>query len=636
MLQDAAAVAWLGIVPGALLAALPSSGSVDRITRLALGAAFSPAVVSLTMMFALAAGSDPASTAWTVPFVSIPLAVLLLWRLVADPVPPPTALAAAFAIAVAIPVGWIAVMWLAEPGYRAFGRHNLMHADLIYQLVRLPWPPEATELAGLAMGYGWVGHGFQAALGLVSGHAPTRVFPLANMLALASTAVLLARSARQLGAGAPAAALAGALAVLTFHPTLAPAFWLGGAGGASPLVPPITKLLYLDLMPASFPLLAAIVWSVTQRETRSVWLGALAFPALALIYVAAVPAGLCLVGGVAAARLLRDKDPMDVVRWHGLPLLVGLLSLLAGTWWTPSGAAVPALLLTPAEGIASKGWDVLMGYGPWWLLALPSSWRAWRAGRPALAGLTLGGAVLATVYPFLLAKNLEYKLVIYARLAIAPALAMTLLPGPRGAAAAGPSSATRWAIAAAVTLVVAAASVPRGLARTPADALKAAVPIDESRFHLRWDDPSEGPWLEVLRAETPPETILLRHRCKVVLGAFADRSLFAPCIQDGREVAGYTLWNEANLWVFRGHPRALIRARRRILERVYRSRDANGFFEALAEVRALGRPVALHLSARDERRPRWLAERGLGREIHADPGQRLWWIPAEPAGPAER
>jgi hypothetical protein len=630
MLVDALVAAWLGIVPGALVLLWLPRAEFDRVLQVALCTAFAPTVVSAAMAGALAFGLDPLAASWGIAIASVPLAFIAFGRSAKARIPAVRLLVLVGGIAVAVPAIWMAIFWWLEPEYRLFGRHNLMHADLIYQVIRAPWPPEEPELAGMALGYGWFGHGFNAAIGLLTDHSPTRLFPWSNLLSLSATAVLMVKATRAAGATHAAAALAAALAFLSFHTGLDPWFWFGSPEDASRLIAPITKFLFLDLMPASFPLLAVVVWGAIDgnRLARIVAAGALF--ALAASYVAANPAALCVVSGLALARALQagSFSPSHFspdLRPLALLFVAAVAALVLGMGITPSGAEAPAMMLTPAIGIREKGWDMLTGFVPWWLLALPAAVQAWRRGRPELAGLLLAGAALAVAYPLLLARNLEYKLVIYARMLIAPALGITLVGWL--------SSRRAWAAALLLAVATGAASIPRGLFRTEHALASGTVPLDESEFHLRWADPAEAAWIERTREETDPDTLILTRRCEVMLGALADRSLYAPCAADGRDIAGYTLWVPANLWLFRGQPRAVLGERREALARLYRVIEAEEFWREIEQIRELGRPLAIHFKASDRLKPRWLEARGLGREIHRDDQHVVWWLPAPDSVP---
>ena len=625
MASPAAAIAalWMGLVPGLWMACVPARGSADRITRLALAATFAPAFVAAWMTAGGALGIDPVVSALAAAASGLP-ALFLLRRRTEAGWPATAPAVAAAGVAIGLPLVWLCAHWLLVPEFRLFGRHNLMHSDMIYQLVRAPWPPESPELAGRPLDYGWFGHGFHAAIGLLADRPPTATFPWSNALSLAATVVLVARAAQRLGAPLAVAALASALALLTGHAVLDPSFWWETAVDDSKILAPITKFLFLDLMPASFPLLAAFLWAAVAGERRGALgsraVGAAAALALAATYVAAVPAALCVSAGLLAAGIGVSRTVANPVRQHGPLLLAAAVALLAGMWWTPSGPAAPGVTWSPAIGWDEKGLDTLLGFGPWWLLALPAAGSAWKQGRPALAGLALAAGVLALAYPALLARNLEYKFVLYARLLIAPGIALTLcqwLPAGRA-----------WVTSGLVALLVMGSSLPRGIARITQAHLESAVPIDEGAFHLRWDDPAQAGWLASL-AGTPEDTVLVVRRCKVMLGALADRSLYAPCAADGRDIAGYTLWTPANLLLFRGHLQAVIQQRTATVAQLFRSTTRRRFEAALAEIRALGRPVALLFPAGDTLHPRWLAEAGIGRERHADTGFRLWWIPAD-------
>ncbi len=610
---------FLSVAPGFWVAAWLPRGEADGATRLAIAAAFSPSIVSLWMFGSAMWGWDPFACALAAAATGV--AAIFLTRRFGERLPgTPAKRWAAAAVAVGLPSLWLAAHWGTDPDFRLFGRHNLMHADMVYQLVRAPWPPESSELAGTPMAYGWFGHGFHAATGLLADRPPTWLFPWHNLVALGATSLLLARCARSLGASTPAAALAGALALLTGNFTFDPAFWMAAPEDPSKVLATATKFLFLDLMPASFPLLGVFLWA-SVRQTRSATLvGAVAALALGATYIAALPAALSIAAGLGLAHGLTERRVTGIPHSLIALFLAAAAATALATWWTPSGPVAPGVALSPAIAWQEKGLDLLGGFAPWWLLGLPALWVARQSDRPALAGLQLAALVLALAYPALLVRNLEYKFVMYARLLIAPALAISCFAIPavrRGA----------WASAVIVALVVGAAALPRGLDRIEQAHLESAVPVGESAFHLTLADGRSEGWLQALAA-TEADTVLVVRRCTVMLGAFANRSLYAPCAADGRDIAGYTLWVPANLYIFRGHPQQLLAERNAQVGSLFRATTPTPFWDALGEVRALGRPVALLLSADDALRPRWMRDAGIGEERYADGVQRLWWIPA--------
>ena len=76
--------------------------------------------------------------------------------------------------------------WVLIPKYRLFSWHALMHTDIIYKLSQSAVLPEEPEIAGLQLAYAWLGHSYWAVLGWLTNWSPTRIYPISNVIWLAT------------------------------------------------------------------------------------------------------------------------------------------------------------------------------------------------------------------------------------------------------------------------------------------------------------------------------------------------------------------------------------------------------------------------------------------------------------------
>lgn len=576
---------WLGIVPGAAAVRIAKPG-LDRGTTLALGAALSPFLVSLVFLGGVLTGAPPRPLAATILIASIPAASLLRgW----SGAPAPGARSAALLVA-ALPFAWVLASWWEVPGLRLFGWHNLMHLDTIYQLLREPRWPEEPELAGVSLHYAWLGFGHVAALGVLTDRAPTTLLPWVNGVSLAATLALTRAVGLRLGLAPPWALLAALLWPLSGGAML----WIATRVPALALVtlhafsPPITKFLYLDLMPGSFALLAGVMLLVLQlgeqRDRRGLALAATFCVAGTSTYPPLVPALLALLVAFTAAAGSRPARKRMVVLLVGQALLtVAAFGLLGGG---PGAAKVVAAFGPKRLALRAPG--MLLAVAPLLLASLPALAAA--ARRRELRHLALGAmaAALCLAFVFFWVRAVEYKYLMYARLPLA-------LLAATGIARLWGTSRGATFLAAAIAAAMAAGGLQVQIERSPK--LEGAPKLDEGAFYLALTpDHPDAAWLAAVRDATPEDAILVTWRTGIHAGTFANRSLYFPAETIGNPTPGYTLSNTNNLITFRGHAKELVRRRQRVVAALAEG-DARAFGPALQTLRSLGRPIVLALPA---------------------------------------
>jgi len=144
----------LAFKPGAWLAFTLAGSATPFSTRLGLALALSPFVVGVQMLALTALGVGFGVAAGVVIVLNAP-AMRLIWR--GRPRPLLAASSLAPAVGFAVLAAGIAVLWLIAPGLRIYSWHNMMQAEAVYQVIRLPRLPEEMGLAGVRLNYAWFG-----------------------------------------------------------------------------------------------------------------------------------------------------------------------------------------------------------------------------------------------------------------------------------------------------------------------------------------------------------------------------------------------------------------------------------------------------------------------------------------------
>ena len=195
-----ASLLLLMVLPGSWLAFCPGSAHLSYGARFALAIVLSPPVAAVQFFVLRLAGLTFQQVVPVLQFVNLGSLFLIVrafssryprisWRqgLLGGTV------YASVAACVAIP-------WLWQPDFRQYSWHGLLHTDIVYTFARGALLPEEPELAGIALGYPWVGHVFWALLAWSADLSPTIIYVVTNLALLGATGMLYYTLARDLGA----------------------------------------------------------------------------------------------------------------------------------------------------------------------------------------------------------------------------------------------------------------------------------------------------------------------------------------------------------------------------------------------------------------------------------------------------
>jgi hypothetical protein len=638
-MQIFAAIA-LTILPGSwIMYGLPISG-LAPLARLAMAVALSPSVVGLQLLILESLGVPFAISAHALVYLNLPCLFPLVRRLRAYRVNGNLESWLLFApllvMLIAIPV----LIWSFIPGLRTYEWETMLQTDVVYTIARDGVNVEETNLAGLNLAYGWIGHSYWSLIGWIGDWAPTTIYPFTNVAWLIVTFVLSYELGKS-GLGLhPTTALLGTalmflgtnvVGVILLIVTGYSERWARYFGDIR-YSPFLSKFYAFDTMLWGMALLIglALVYTVSLRK-RVTPLGGLTFTllvSLGLTYPVLFPAGLVFAGCfmlLIMAGLTEDLPGYtrgEIMRLGFATLLsVIAVSLYIGLTTADRDAAIFAI--SGRESIRFKTFSFWGAMGPFMMLAaLPLIGYSRRRHGPALL-LALSALALSATYIIIDLTNLEYKYVLAATIGLA-FLAASILDllfwqHPRLGAVIMTTLATGLASITLLLVIEARAHIPGNLAR--------GAPLDESSFWvtLRPSEPDSA-WTRAIREETPENTVVIAQRPGVKLSVLVGRSMYIPSDLDGGYVPGYNLNQRFYLLKQRGYPTDIYERRLEVVETLYTAENEDVLIGVLHDLNELQRPVAIYFPRRDSYSLRWMQAQSVGRVLFSDGRNIVWFI----------
>lgn len=625
----------LTILPGAWVTFGLPFNQMSWLTRLAVGVALSPAVLGVQLVLLKLLGANFAQASLFIfwfNLLSIFLVIrghLRLPRLRIDrSVVLPVFLLLVFLLTLMLP-------WIRIPNYRLFSWHALMHTDIIYKLTQPAVFPEEPEIAGLHLAYAWLGHSYWAVLGWLADWSPTRIYPISNVIWLVTAFFLAFQVAKKgFGVSAPAAMFSVGLmfmgsqmvafsARLLVHDKWRWAEYFGYRVG-----PLLEKYRGFETMPFALALLLALLLVVmlSLRQTLKYFQVLIAglLVALALVYTVLLPVG-CILVGLQMLLLLTGWSP-GMARYSKKRLFlfgfaVGmsiLVSLVAYRMYTQDTTGSLSLV---SSGRTARSIQAVTPLLFFLVLALPAVIQGFRRRDGATLLLALTALCLMGLSVMMDLGGNEYKFVYVAPIWLAPLCAVSVndwfVRSPR----------VGWTLAVAVPLILVAIDllwilhlggfVPDSLANAPS--------VAEPHFWLELSpDEEDAPWINSIRDGTPADTVVLTSNSNIHVGPFIRRSLFAPGDREGESTAGYNLSIRDNLAEMRHYPEQILDGRQNASEEVFSGTVTSRMAEAITELQALHRPVAIHYSNNATASLVWLQRNGLGSQLFSDGRNTVW------------
>lgn len=629
----------LAVLPGSWLFFSVRISALDRLTKLALAAALSPAVIGVQLVLLEFLGIAFEKAAVVVVLANLPC-LLLVWFSLRD-VPRPSASRDALypLLALGILGGSLVSLWVGIPQFRPFAWHALMHTEMIYQVARAGVLPEEPELGGLTLSYSWLGDSVPAVVARVSDVAPTTVYPVANLVWL-TVCFILAYKLAVAGFGLRgkwAVASAGLMFMATQIAGVAAMVAVNDSDRWYYYVNhQVTALLVVfhgfENMPYAVALLlglaVVVLTSVRSRLDQAPLLTSAVLTALGLIYPLLFPVGVVLVCAqvVIVSTSVAEHVPQYSRRQRVL-MVAGLVVsgvVAAAALRMVSVDTTGTSSVLAMTGRKAKAVQAISALGPLLLLASSYATRSgWWRQAPAIV---MGAVALACplLYVLLSLGELEYKYITVASIFLAPlAVAGIMRMGPgRGGQAVALGLAVVCFVVQQLYVFEVEALIPRNLATAP--------PMREESFELSLDPSNrDAAWIGVVRDATPMNTMVIARGLPLYVGPFVRRVLYFPADADGDASAGYSMKNRVHLVTQRKYPEALYEFRSNVMSELYRASDPSTLRGVLDVLLSYRRPIAIHVStAEASELLRWLGQEGIGSELYRDSHQVVWFIEA--------
>lgn len=640
MLMGIFAAITLTILPGSwILYGLRLSG-VPTAARLAMAVALSPSIVGVQLVILESIGIPFAVSAYVLVFLNLPCAILLVRHLRVKGITsnfkswmPAVPL---LAMILAIPI----LLWSLIPGLRTYEWETMLHTDVVYAIARNGVHVEETNLAGLNLAYGWVGHSYWSIIGWIGDWAPTKIYPFTNTLWIAVTFVLSYQLGKSsLGLHQITALLGVALIFLGTNVVgmvllivTGYSQWWERYFGDIRYTPFLSKFYAFDTMLWGMALLIAmaLVYTVAleRRVTPLDGLTIALLVGMGLVYPLLFPAGLVLAVLfmlLAIVRLTKDLPGYkrsEIVRL-GLAILFSVIVVWIYLGVMTADREIATFALSSRADIRFKAIRFLGAMGPFMMMAaLPVVGFIRRRHGPALL-LVLSALAFSAVYPIIDLAHLEYKYVLAATICLALLAAAAVDPffqrRPRLGWLTGTIVAVGLVIINLLLGFQPVGHIPGNLAQ--------GAQLDEGSFWIALS-PSEpdSAWTAAIRNDTPIDTVVICRKPGIKISVIVNRSVYVPCDIDGGHVPGYNLNQRFYLVQQRGYPANVYEHRVAVVETLFTSKDEASLIGAFHDLKELQRPLAIQFDSPDIYSLHWLETHAVGRSLFSDDENIVWLI----------
>jgi hypothetical protein len=162
--------------------------------------------------------------------------------------------------------------------------------------------------------------------------------------------------------------------------------------------------------------------------------------------------------------------------------------------------------------------------------------------------------------------------------------------------------------------------------RIPNDGTKPLKASEESFWLTLAPDDPEARWIDAVRKNTPPMTIIAVNHPEFHTTSFTGRSLLAPS-HGAKYHFGYNMPSQFNMIVERGYSRELFEERYQLLERIYATESVEEMKPMLTHLMSLKRPIAIVFGPNDARAfLDWLRVNRIGVELFNDDRGRIVYL----------
>ena len=629
----------LMVLPGSWLAFCAGSAHLSYSSRFALAIILSPPVVAVQFYMLRLAGLTFQQVVPALQFLNLG-SLLVLLRAFSASWPRMSWRQGLLGVAVYASVAaCVAIPWLWQPDFRQYSWHGLLHTDIVYTFARGALLPEEPELAGVALGYPWVGHVFWAVLAWSADLSPTIIYVVTNLALLGATGMLYYALARELGASeitslaipvilALGTNLFGLIGWSLIPPNDNGIWW--GLLGDLRYAPFLIKFVTFETMPFGLALHSALVYlcvtAVRKHKGLEIFLIPTMLMASAALYPNLFPASALLVMALIVTLLFgrqytegqyTENQTLGLIFLSALAVIGGVLFVKLYSASRTTGI----LQISSAAAVAKKSLAAALALGPF-AAAMLCLWRSeplhHRAPVLVLA-LGAGGAVALNLLLRIGGLN-EYKFIMAAGICIAA-------PGMIGFERAFlKTQRARWGILVTCPLILMLVMVSYSINRLPNHGTKPFEAREGSFWLTLAPDNADAGWIDAVRKHTPPATVIAINHPDFHTTSFTARSLLVPT-HGAKYHFGYNMASQFNMLVERGYSQQLFEERYKLLQRIYKREPVVEMTQVLKGLTSLGRPIAVVFEPNDGRGfLDWLRANRIGTELFNDNSGRAVYL----------
>ena len=514
----------------------------------------------------------------------------------------------------AIPILALVIPPIVEPEKRLYWSHSWMHTDIVYQIANGPVRPEDPQLAGVPLGYPWLGPAHQGVLSAILDGPPNANYLLTNLAFLAAIAVLLGALIRALGGGGRAV-VAGTIGLFLalnflgyFMSLVIDPYYLrrGPIAGDWRYTPWLWTFRFLNEMEYALAPFTALAFLFVRSFAKDASIGAPAVFVLVLTAGLFYPMLLPAVAVLGGAALLVGCRPYGGERpWSKRTAVTVVLALVLG--------AIPAALylkivttarVAPGAEIGAWKYTVAKTIGAVAALAVYLiAWLAERRARKAdlSPGLRMLEVAAAGGFLVMIAIHLpnfrnEYKFMFTEAIALSPFFGLAI---ERRLAGRRHPFVALLLIALCLSIPLASKIFRRTGGESDPAAASRTPPLDIGDFSLDFEAGVElGDLCRAVREATPKDTIVVIRDLSLNLSAVTQRAFFVAVNE--APIPGLNLNYDDLLDRIRGYDTRLTAERRAALRALYDSGgDPAAMQAAFAKIAALARPVAIFTGPAD-------------------------------------
>jgi hypothetical protein len=632
-----AAGSTLLVLPGAWVAYGLRLESFSPAARLALAGALSPFILPCQFYALRLLGLSFDRCVWSLVALNLASVWLIVRRWQAPRMELRSLLSFVLVILALIVLVGHAWAWSAQ--VRMFTGHPLMHAAIVYEFSRGALLPEDPELAGIPLAYPFVGHVFWAVAGRAVEMPVTALYAVTGFLSLLWIAVLFNEIAGLLGAGHFARRVALVWLMLGMNIfglwLFYGAQWVLGKRISMPGDVRATPLLrifqFIGFSGFALALFAALVLCsiclLRKRERAAALAASVCLVGIGVVYPIFFPAAFALSGILFLMLWAEDRQgwlPPGRHPFWTLALGFALATALAagGSLIVGQARVLPVMTFSGWGALLSKMVTGLLAMGLYLpMLILVPRERLWRQENVLLLGGATASLALRMFFRLSEGYN-EYYWLFPAAFCAAMLAAVGLEHG-------GARRFFRSAVAVASVLLLAPV-LPALRVQQALQSQTAFYSLDERGFELRLAaDHPQAEWIEAVRKETPPDSVVVTREFNPFPPSLLGRSLWAPTdLEAASGAPGYWMNSRRHLIQERGYSRQLVEGRMETQRAIFDCRESCDAEALIASLLSLQRPVVLAFSSGEGTYfQEWLERAQRGKLLLQDRrGMRVWFL----------